>query len=150
MVDQPKTPEDVKQYLSIYCHITGSYTINDDLTVSVEGLVDQKLKSKQIPIKFRRLTRFRSRWKELRNLSCLPDEPFEHINIGYYKDLALLRCLNAKVIGLQASSWADQSMWDRYRSATQIMAKYQGQGQTGAMACAAELAAAGLKGNARW
>ncbi len=150
MVARAKTPEDVERYLSIYCHITGSYTINDDLTVSVDGLVDQKLKYRHIPIKFRRLTRFRSRWKELRDLSCLPDEPFEHVNISYYKDLALLRCLNAKVIGLQASSWADQGMWDRYRSATQIMAKYQGQGQTGAMACAAELAAVGLKENARW
>jgi hypothetical protein len=61
-----------------------------------------------------------------------------------------LRCLNAKEIDLKAISWGDQNMWARYRNANRIMEKYQGQGQAGAMACAAELAQAGLKENARW
>jgi len=150
MVARARTPEDVEHYLSIYCHIIDSYTINPDLTVSVDGPVYQKRKSRQIPVKFKSLTGFISRWSDLRNLSCLPDEPFESIKISYYKDLALLRCLNAKVIGIQATSWADPNMWDRYRRATQIMTKYQGQGQAAAIACAAELAQAGLKENARW
>jgi hypothetical protein len=150
MVDQPKTPEDVKQYLRTYCTIDQPLTINSDLTVSTNFTVWQKLRSRQIPIKFKSLRAFVSDRKDLRDLSCLPDEPFAHISITYYKNVALLRCLNAKEIELRPISWDDQNMWARYYSAQRIMTKYQGQGQAGAMACAAELAQAGLKENARW
>ena len=58
----------------------------------------------------------------------------------YQKNLPLLRMLNAQKIELLMAPTAVQTILD----------KYAGQGQKGALACAAELADAGFKENARW
>ena len=133
-----------------YFHVIGSFVINDDLTVSVNGLVLQHRQAQSIPFKFKTLKGFTSFGNGLKDLSCLPDESFEKIRITWYPDLALLRCLNASRIDLEPSSWSDPSMSARYHKAMEILFKYEGQGQSAAMVCAAELAQAGLKANARW
>jgi hypothetical protein len=62
----------------------------------------------------------------------------------WYPQQPLLRLLQAKK--LQLSLWHN----DQARTVVDILNIYAGQGQKGAIACAAELAQAGFKANAKW
>ena len=77
---------------------------------------------------------------QLESLEGMPTE-VGILWIDYSPTLPLLRCLNAKKMW-QGTRWP-REVWD-------ILQKYLGQGQSGAIACAAELAAARFKSNARW
>jgi hypothetical protein len=62
--------------------------------------------------------------------------------LSYRRDLPLLRCLLANKI----------VFWpvEKDKTVEDILNRYAGQGEAGAFACGAELAAAGYKENARW
>lgn len=83
------------------------------------------------------------------------DNPFEHfrntpshintVTVSWNQTLPLLGLLSVQKIQLVDPA-TDQSM----ESLEEILNQYAGKGQQGAIACAAELAKAGFKGNARW
>lgn len=143
------TPDEVEAAVRYYFDIRGPIEIHDDLTVSVldQETVYQFRLAKTIPFKFRTLYSFHSENHDLQDLGCLPDTPFEAVAVTYYPTMALLRTLNAKFIRLMRRTW---DFGDTVERAQDIVTRYQGQGQSAVVACAAELAAAGLKENARW
>lgn len=151
MVDQPRTRDEVDAALHHYfvSWVQAKYEIQPDLTVSVFGRIRQNTRAYRIPLKFNAVPGFifESLLSGLKDLSCLPEEIFDEVRLTYYKDLPLLRCLNARLIMLGNPK---PEMQQRLLLARGIMGKYQGQGRPAAVACAAELAAAGLKENARW
>jgi len=85
--------------------------------------------------------------KKLKNLDGFPDRVGGFANLPYHKDLPLLRLLNCqKGVLLRSDDTFTKPIVD-------IIEKYiqaHEQGQSAVIACAAELAAAGFKGNARW
>lgn len=74
------------------------------------------------------------------NLDHWPDHIGGLVKISWRPDLPLLKTLIAKKVVCVGAPEIVQK----------ILTQYAGQGQQGALACAAELAAAGFKENARW
>lgn len=77
----------------------------------------------------------------LESLTGLPPV-LDKLELDYSPHLPLLRVLGAKTV-----------LWSipyPPRDLEEIIDRYAGQGQSGAIACAAELAEAGFKANARW
>lgn len=77
----------------------------------------------------------------LKDLDHSPLHVGGYFGVSYREDLPLLRMLVAQD-GVRLGRAPLQLI--------RIMNRYQGQGQQGALACAAELADAGYKANARW
>ena len=80
----------------------------------------------------------------LHSVSGLPPDA-RLVDITYQKDLPMLKLLNQKQVNIR-SVVTGELMTD----ITDIINKYASQGRKGSLACAAELARAGYKGNARW
>ena len=76
----------------------------------------------------------------LTNLNGLATAIKDHVQFSYDRSLPLLRTLVARLIW----PYPDQIKLEA------ILNKYAGQGQSAALACAAELADAGFKANAQW
>jgi hypothetical protein len=78
----------------------------------------------------------------------------QHISVTYHKDLGMLRTLMAKGgVRIYPPDDSDNVIvvdLQRLQQLEEILNRYKGQGQSGAIACAAEMAQAGFKGNARW
>jgi hypothetical protein len=85
---------------------------------------------------------------KLKSLDHLPEEIGSKLLVTYTKTLPVLRALVAK----QGISFIKNNIEQEgdAEKVAEIVDRYKGQGQTGAIACAAELAKAGLKANARW
>lgn len=83
----------------------------------------------------------------LQDLDHLPNRG-SFIRLSYKTNFALLRCLNFDRVEIfdQFNILNEQ----QYDSINRILNQHAGQGQQGALACAAELADAGFKENARW
>ena len=77
---------------------------------------------------------------QVTDLAGLAEHIGRMVNVDYDRHLGLLRLLVAKYVFIEFVP-------DKVNA---IMTRYQGQGHKGALACAAELADAGYKGNARW
>lgn len=75
------------------------------------------------------------------------------IRISYRKDLPLLKLLFVNVsnvkFSIENTNAVDDSDIDRVEQIEDILRRYLGKGQRGALQCAAELSKAGFKGNAR-
>ena len=80
------------------------------------------------------------------SLNGAPDHIQRGMMCDYSDHLPLLRTLNSKG-PIKLVSASEKPVPEQVR---QILNRYAGQGQQGALACAAELADAGFKGNARW
>jgi hypothetical protein len=78
---------------------------------------------------------------KLATLEGMPDVQ-RTLFLSYRRKLPLLRCLLAKKVEFDPKP--------RNKTIETILNKYAGQGEAGAFACGAELAAAGFKANARW
>ena len=78
---------------------------------------------------------------KLTTLEGMPDVQ-RTLFLSYRRKLPLLRCLLAKKVEFDPKP--------RNKTIETILNKYAGQGEAGAFACGAELAAAGFKANARW
>jgi hypothetical protein len=145
MVDKPTTPQEVEALLYKYFTPFGDVEVHDDLTVSVSSSVSQKIPAASIPVAFRYVPSFVSHDKGLVDLSCLPEQLFNIANLTYYRSMAMLRLVNAKQVILNPD-WSTPIGSE----AAEIADKYAGKGRSAVVAFAAELAAAGLKENARW
>jgi hypothetical protein len=82
--------------------------------------------------------------KPLESLDGFPDQVVEYAKLDYSGNLPLLRTLNC-MDGVILSGPDEDT-----NRVMAILETYKGRGQQGAIACAAELAAGGFKGNARW
>lgn len=71
----------------------------------------------------------------------------ERVHLDWQPDLGLLKLLVAKSVKLHPKKMEHTEAVNRIQF---ILDKYAGQGQKGALACAAELADAGFKENAQW
>jgi hypothetical protein len=78
----------------------------------------------------------------LASLEGFPNHVYTAI-MGYSSSLPLLRLLNATHVLWHMTAPAPEQL-------DFILEKYKGQGRKGSLACAAELARAGFKANARW
>ena len=88
--------------------------------------------------------------EQLESLDGLATHIGQHFAVIYKKDLPLLRSLVSPRIELDRPQYETWESVHQRRQVEQILRSYAGQGQSGALACAAELADAGFKGNARW
>ena len=148
MVDVSK----VEQLLNRDFVIHGTYTIDPDGMINVEGNVFHKAKQARLYVQFGTVSGYwASQWRGLKNLKGMPTHVGNSIVITYYTGMPVLRCLTAqKYITLQATV-SKQPGYDMERTAiNKILDKYVGRGRSGALACAAELIKAGYRENARW
>lgn len=88
---------------------------------------------------------FVCRGNPLESLDGLPSEIDGVVRLDYDANLPLLRLLVAK----RGVDWW-QTRTPVPEPVAAILEKYKGQGQAASLICAAELSAAGFKGNARW
>lgn len=84
---------------------------------------------------------------ELASFEGFPEQ-VELCRFTWYPQQPLLRLLQAERIQLSITQMTPAD--NPARKVVDILKNYAGQGQKGALACAAELAAAGFKDNARW
>jgi hypothetical protein len=148
MVDSDKIDQILKRDFVIY----GTYTIDDQGVVNVQGGVDHKAKQSRLYVTFGSVTgHFSSYWRGLKNLKGVPTHIGGTMTITYYPGMPVLRCLAAEhQINLQATSHQPPGYMTEISHINKILDKYVGQGKPGALACAVELIKAGYKENARW
>lgn len=84
----------------------------------------------------------------LKSLEGFPDAAGA-VRFSWRPDLPVLRLLNAARIDLGIKQEFEPES-SPAQTCLRILRKFQGQGEAGAFLCGAELAAAGLKENARW
>lgn len=89
-----------------------------------------------------------ARKNPFKNLNGLENIRVEEIKISYSENLPLLKLLVAKQIYLAHD--IVKLDHERVNDINNILQKYAGQGQKGALACAVELSDAGFKENAQW
>ena len=121
--------KDVDQLPVKFARVSGSFYAGDSRLTTLEGCpewVGEYFAVSSNPLK---------------DLDHSPLHVGGYFAVSYREDLPLLRMLVAKD-GVRLGRAPLQLI--------RIMNRYQGQGQQGALACAAELADAGFKGNARW
>lgn len=80
---------------------------------------------------------------QLESVDGLPPDA-RIVDVTYDPDLPMLKLINQKKVNIRGAS--GHAMYE----ISDILNKYAGKGQQGAIACAAELAREGFKGNARW
>jgi hypothetical protein len=144
--------EEIAQILDRDFTIAGTYTIDDQGVVNVDGDVIHTARQSRIYVTFGEVTgRFVSRWRGLKNLKGIPTRMGNGITITYYDGMPVLRCLAAdKRINLQATVSHDPNYWTDRTRINSILEKYLGKGKAGAILAAAELIKSGYKESARW
>ena len=148
MVDEDKIAQILKRDFVIH----GTYTIDDQGVVNVQGDVDHTAKQVKLYVTFGSVSgHFSSYWRGLKNLKGVPTHIGDSITITYYPGMPVLRCLAAeRQISLQATVSKHPGYSTERYNINKILDKYVGRGRVGALACAAELIRAGYRENARW
>lgn len=148
MVDADKIAQILKRDFVIH----GTYTIDDQGVVNVQGDVDHKAKQVKLYVIFGSVSgHFSSYWCGLKNLKGVPTHIGGSITITYYPGMPVLRCLAAeRQISLQATVSKHPGYSTERYNINEILDKHVGKGKAGAILAAAEMIKAGYKESARW
>lgn len=138
----------------------GSLIVNDNPISSLEGMpvVSRSLSLNGCGLKnFQGMRSFVDHYVSVVNNPLESLDGFQgchgYIALTYHKELPLLKTLMAQggvYLYPVGDNYQNTPAMKKLEPLQAILNRYKGQGQSGAIACAAEMAQAGFKGNARW